>query len=81
MIHDCYIHNNGEQAVFIEQGTQYSLVTGNMLGPGNQNGLSFYNNLFSPTVNGHVISQNDMGGNRAAGINIGSIRFYGCYVY
>ena len=73
LISNNHIYNNSYQAVFIEQGSQYSVVSGNDLGPGNQNSVSFFNNLFVPTAAGHVIHDNKMYESTGAGLNIGSI--------
>jgi hypothetical protein len=73
MINANHIYNNSYQAVFIEQGSQYGVVTGNNLGPGNQNSVSFFNNLFVPTAAGHVIHENLLYNSVGAGLNIGSI--------
>ena len=46
----------------------------NILGPGNQNGVSFFNNMYiASTVAGHAIIGNTIYNANSAGINIGSI--------
>ena len=73
LVHSNTFTNNGYQAVFIEQGTEYGIITNNILGPGNQNGVSFFNNIYPELVNDHIINSNKMFGNTGAGLNVGSI--------
>jgi len=54
MIHDNWIHNNSYQAVFIEQGTQFSVVTRNTLGPGRYTQSQYL--LLYNVISSHVIS-------------------------
>ena len=72
LIHSNKIVNNGFQGVFIEQGTQFSVVSNNFLS-GNQNGVSFFNNIYPQLVINHVILNNIMTGSWSAGLNVGSI--------
>jgi len=72
LIHSNLIRYNSYQAVFIEQGTQFSIVSGNTL-PGNQNGVSFFNNVYPQLVINHVILNNVVSLSTAAGQNLGSI--------
>jgi hypothetical protein len=72
LIHSNYIADNSFQAVFIEQGTLFSVVSGNKL-PRNQNGVSFFNNIYPELVVNHVILNNEFSYSTSSGINIGSI--------
>ena len=72
IIHNNKIHDNLDQGVFIEQGSLNSVVSLNEL-YNNQNGVSFYNNLFPTVSANHSILSNTIYGNTAAGINVGSI--------
>ena len=73
MVHSNTFKNNVFQAVFIEQGTEYSVVSNNVLGPNNQNGVSFFNNIYPELVTDHVILNNYMFASTGAGINVGSV--------
>jgi len=72
VVYNTYIHDNAYQAIFIEQGTQGSVVTDNDL-PRNQNGVSFYNNLFAQLCADNVILSNKAYESTSAGYNVGSL--------
>jgi len=65
--------NNTREGIFIEQGSQFSVIHKNSLGPGNVHGVAFYPNNFvqASTTNHHVLS-NSVFGNFGAGIQYGS---------
>ena len=66
------IYNNTQEAVFIEQGAKGHVIAGNMLGPGNANGVAVYNNNMNVSCEGHVIVDNDIVGNVNDGVSVGS---------
>jgi parallel beta-helix repeat protein len=68
-----YIHDNGYQGVFLEQGSKYHAVVGNTVGPRNNVGLSFYNNVFSSPCTNHFILGNHFTSNFGRGLNVGSL--------
>jgi len=72
LVYKNYIHDNSYQGVFIEQGAQFSVVNDNDL-PRNQNGVSFYNNLFAQYCSDSVILSNKCYESTGAGINVGSL--------
>ena len=73
MVHSNTFKNNAYQAVFIEQGTEYGIVSNNVIGPNNQNSVSFFNNIYPELVTDHVILNNLMFGSTGAGLNVGSV--------
>jgi len=73
MTHSNTLKHNTYQAVFIEQGAEFSVSSNNVLGPHNQNGVSFFNNIYPELVNDHLVLSNQIFGSTAAGLNVGSI--------
>jgi len=73
-----YIHDNGYQGVFIEQGSQYSVVSDNELARNGQ-GIAFYNNNFAQLVTDHAILANTIYGSDRSGIAIGSTSLAGAF--
>ena len=66
------IHDNVQEAIFIEQGARGHVIAGNTLGPRNGNGVAVYNNDMNITCVNHVIVDNDILGNLYDGVSVGS---------
>ena len=65
------IHDNRQEAVFIEQSAVGHTIAANTLGPNNSAGVAVYNNDMNTTCGPHVIVANEIFGNNE-GVSVGS---------
>ena len=68
------LHDNSyHSGILIEQGSTFSVIHGNNIGPNNAAGVAFYNNEFPVAATRHHVLSNTFFGNNGAAVSYGSI--------